>query len=94
VFGEKGTRAGQGMEHQTCFEKNISSSLFAEHLNNCGHKSDFHPVILHAERKGRRLDALEQVEIHQHADSGVDGLANKILYNSSSPLLHFRMSNP
>ena len=80
-------------EHQMCHRQGKDHSNFAKHLNDMGHISDFTPTILHFEKKGRRLDALEELEILSHKDSY---LVNDHLYPSRSPLLHFPTysSNP
>jgi hypothetical protein len=73
-------------KHQMCHCQGKDSSQFAKHLIDLGHNSDFIPTILHFEKKGRRLDALEELEILSHWDSY---LVNNHIYPSCFPLLHF-----
>jgi hypothetical protein len=76
-------------EHRACFTNNKNHSQFAKHLLENNHTSDFTPEILHIEKKGRRLDALEELEILYFLK--IDGykILNEFVYPSRSPLLHF-----
>jgi predicted GIY-YIG superfamily endonuclease len=73
-------------EHHSCFKNKDSASLFAKHLLDENHFSDFVPEILHIEKKGHRLDALEQFEILKCVKNK-EIIVNEILYPSHSPLL-------
>ncbi|KAG8237479.1 hypothetical protein J437_LFUL015698 [Ladona fulva] len=50
-------------EHKRCLRTGSPGSAFADHLIAESHSSDFKPLLLHKEEKGRRLDALEVIEI-------------------------------
>jgi hypothetical protein len=74
-------------EHLACFTNKKNNSQFAKHLLTHEHHSDFIPKILHIEKKGRRLDALEELEINTNTRNNDTSLVNEILYPSRSPLL-------
>ena len=63
----------------------IDKSHFAKHLWESDHRSDFVPEILHLEKKGRRMDCLEELEIRKHIRNGI--LANENIFVNYSPLL-------
>ncbi|XP_046389294.1 uncharacterized protein LOC124158154 [Ischnura elegans] len=73
-------------EHKKCKENGDETSMEAKHLLNSGHDCEFDPVILHVADKGRKLDALEQIEINRRKKSNKP-LLNELLYYTSSPLL-------
>jgi predicted GIY-YIG superfamily endonuclease len=73
-------------EHETCAKNKDVTSLFAKHLIETNHKSDFNPIILHRERKGQRLDALEQLEILKSVKCKEE-ILNEFLFPCHSPLL-------
>ena len=73
-------------EHVTCAKNKDLTSLFAKHLIEEKHKSDFKPKILHQQKKGLRLDALEQLEILKSVKSK-EKIVNEFLFYCHSPLL-------
>jgi hypothetical protein len=63
----------------------LEKSQFAKHLWECDHKSDFEPEMLHLEKKGRRMDSLEQMEIRRPRKE--EHLVNENIFENHSPLL-------
>jgi hypothetical protein len=77
-------------EHIACFKNGQSQSNFASHLLDNNHQSDFSLEILHYERKGQRLDALEQIEILKCLNGNCE-IVNDLVYTSRSPLLNLSL---
>jgi hypothetical protein len=71
-------------EHRRCWLNNDESSLLAKHLLMSSHSCDFIPEILHIEKKGMKLDILEQLEILKIDEKT---LLNEQLFVNHSPLL-------
>lgn len=75
---------------------NIYNSSFADHLLITGHKpKELHDIsILHTEKKGHKLDVLEEMEIFKHFSLDDNfilneqvQLRNKNFFNAFEPLL-------
>jgi hypothetical protein len=72
-------------EHKKGYITGNTTSLFAKHLIDSSHNSEFDFNVLHYMEKGKRLDVMEQIEIIQRQDRN---LINEIQFLSSpSPLL-------
>ena len=65
-------------EHHTSFRLNKRTSNFSNHFLDSGHSfPDITNLeILHCERKGRKLDCLESIEIYKHNKSPIYCLLN------------------
>jgi hypothetical protein len=78
-------------EHLKRAEAGNPSSMVAKHLIESRHKCTFEANILHIADKGRKLDALEEIEINQRIINNIP-LLNEFLYNHKSPLLSIDFS--
>ncbi|KAL4718110.1 hypothetical protein ACJJTC_009973 [Scirpophaga incertulas] len=78
-------------EHSSGWRLNKTESNFAEHLITENHKFDPHENFkaLHFCDKGRRLTALETLEINKVISHSRDNILNQQLELSRSPLLHY-----
>lgn len=75
-------------EHTNITPSNISKSNFANHLHETGHTFVMGGLeILHTEKKGRRLNALEILEINREILNPNSQLLNDQLSHRVSPLL-------
>ena len=73
----------RGMEHQRCYRlKKTDSSAFAAHLITENHRSTFSAELLHRLNKGKKMDAMETIEI-----TCTPNLTNEITFSNPSPLL-------
>jgi hypothetical protein len=79
-------------EHARCFKNKDPTSLFAKHLLDFNHTSDFVPEILHTLPKGLKMDALELIEIRRHLANPNTPICNEQLFPNSSPLLSEKLT--
>jgi predicted GIY-YIG superfamily endonuclease len=74
-------------EHEKCYSTGASTSAFADHLIETNHTPNFQFKVLHTLNKGKKLDALEQLEIIQHSKRKTVLLNDVQFLTSPSPLL-------
>ena len=75
-------------QHRRDVGKEDPSSAFAQHLNSASHACNFNTdfSILHLHNKGRKLDALENIEIRQ-ATLKNQLIVNDLLFTKNTPII-------
>jgi hypothetical protein len=76
-------------EHKKCITTGSTASMVAKHVVESGHNPDFETRVLHIQNKGKKLDALEQIEILQRSNTNFP-ILNEHDVISKSPLLNVK----